>query len=969
MGEAPEIIAEELAEVVRGDVYCDILHRAAYSTDASIYQIVPTCVVAPRDRADVVAVVKYASAKGVPVVARGGGSGVAGESLGSGIVFDMTRYMNRILGLERDTEIVLCEPGVVLEDVNNFLAGYNRKIGPDPSSSNRATVGGCVANNSTGAHSLQYGYIGDYVESIEAVLADGSVVEFKNDFAPQDSEDDKLAAIANDCLSVLSDKQDVINKAMPKTRRNRSGYALAGIFHNGKIDLARLLSGSEGTLGIFTKIALRTVAVPAAKALVQFEFASLEKMAKAVPIIVRCNAAACELMDKTLIDMAADALPAYRDLLPADAAAVLLVEHTGETAQQVEEKTKYTDSQVGALAQRRKRIFDVEEQRRLWQLRKDAVPLLDRKKSRKHPVPFIEDVSVGNEQLGEYISRLQEIGRKYDIAMSFYGHAGDGELHVRPYLDLSEPDEVEKMRLIANDVFSLAWSLGGSVSGEHADGLVRAAFIKQQYGQEVYELMRQIKKIFDPQNIMNPGKIISDDDDVMVRNLRSEHKLLPERLKTALVFPEEELAVEVEQCSGCGLCLSRQSDLRMCPVFRALGDELSSSRAKANMLRFWMSGQLKKEEFESPEFKKFLDLCINCKACSLECPSGVDVSRLMAFARVEYARRRGLKAAEATLSHHRYLSIAASVFAPVFNLITATALFRRLLEKAVGLDRRRLLPRFSRRSFLSVGRKYLASCEPIAKPVDKVAYFVDSYAAYNDHELGFAVLEVLRHNDIEVTLPRQRPAPLPAMVYGNVRAAQKDLSFSVRHLAEAVREGYKIICSEPSSALCLKSEMRHFIRGEDAELVAENTYELMGYLLDLFRDGKLKSPEQKEPHVKRGAKYETELSAEYVYHCPCHLFAIGGEGASIELLNKVCGVKVTDLNAGCCGLAGTFGMQRKNYELSAKIAEGLKKALQSTPVKNVLTECSACKMQIEHISAYSVSHPIKVIAACYGIKD
>jgi len=951
MDERAEDVAGDLAKVVRGDVFTDILHRAAYASDASIYQIIPGCVVAPRDAADVAAVVKYACARGIAVAARGAGSGVAGESLCSGIVFDMRRYMNKIISVEDGGAIAVCEPGVVLDDLNNCLSDYGRKIGPDPSSSNRATVGGCVANNATGAHSLEYGYIGDYVESVEAVLADGSVVEFKNDFDPAGEEDEKLASIAKGCKSILSGKEAVIAKALPETKRNRSGYAIAGICHNGKIDLARLLAGSEGTLCVFTRIALRSVAVCAAKALLQLEFDSFEKMARAVPIIVDSGASACELMDKTLIDMAIEALPEYQDILPG-AAAILLVEHTGETAEQVREKIETTDSKVGKLACGRRIVFEPGQQKRLWKSRKDAAALLDRKKGGKHPVPFVEDVSVGNRRLAEYISGLEEIKRRYDIAMSFYGHAGDGELHIRPYLDLSDPAEVEKMQSIANDVFELAWSLGGTISGEHADGLVRAAFLRRQYGDEFYELLRAIKNVFDPNGLMNPGKIISDDTDVMVKHLRAEHKWVPERLKTDLYFGKDELRSELEQCSGCGVCLSRESDLRMCPVFRAVGEELGSSRAKANILRLWATGQLEKKDFESPEFGKFLDLCINCKACSVECPAGVDVSRLMAAARAEYARRRGLRRAELALSHNRYLSMLGSLFSPISNFFMRLSIFKWFLERISGIDRRRNMPSFAGRSFLRAGRKYLTACEAIESPVDRVAYFVDTYANYNDHELGFAVLEVLRHNDIDVILPKQRPVPLPAIVYGNVKRARRDLAYSVKHLAKAVQDGYKIVCSEPSAALCLKQELRYFVAGEDAKLVSENTYELMSYLLDLSKQNKLKPA--KNP-----------VAGSFVYHQPCHLAAVGDRQTSVKLLKELCGIEVAELNAGCCGLAGTFGFNKKNYELSSQIAARLKEALEKSPIKNVLTECAACKMQIEHISGATVLHPIKVLAEAY----
>jgi FAD/FMN-containing dehydrogenase/Fe-S oxidoreductase len=955
MSRKPEQIASDLAKVVRGDVHADILHRAAFSTDASIYRIVPDCVVVPRDAGDVAAVVRYAAAEKIPVVARGAGSGVAGEALCSGIVFDMTRYMNRIIGVEDDGKKVVCEPGVVLDDLNKYLAEYGRKIGPDPSSANRAVVGGCVANNSTGPHSLQYGHIADYVESIEAVLPDGSIVEFTNNSDPVQIKNDVPASIVKQCLSVISENQTVIEKAMPESGRNRSGYNIAGVFHDGGIDMAQLLAGSEGTLAIFTKITLRTVTVPAAKALLQLEFDSFAKMARAVPIIVDSGAATCELMDKTLLDLAVDALPEYRDILPSGAAAVLLVEHTGQTQQQVEEKIKQTDSAVGKIASGRTIVLDPQQQARVWKSRNDAGPLLYRKRSRKHPAEFMEDVSVDNKRLGKYIAGLQKISKRFDITMSFFGHAGDGELHLRPYLDLSDPADIEKMRAIADEVFSLAWSLGGSISGEHADGLLRAAFVKQQFGDEYYQLLCRIKNIFDPEGVMNPGKIINSDPEVMVKNLRRSARLLPDRIKSDLIFDKDELELELEQCYGCGLCLSKESDLRMCPVFRAMGEELASPRAKANLLHFWATGQLDEKEFESKEFRKLLDLCVNCKACQQQCPSGVDISKLMATARAQYVKRKGLRRTEKVMSRNRYLSILGSLFSPISNLFMRMLTFKGILERLFGIDRRRSMPRFRRGSFIKKGRKYLMKRGPVHNPLDTVAYFVDTYANYNDHDLGFAVLDVLRYNDIEVILPYQLPAPLPAICYGDVKTARKDLSYSVKHLAVAVRNGCKIVCSEPSAALCLKEEMRHYVAGPDAKLVSENTYELMDYLLDLHKRGKLKNPQ-----LKLGAKYGNE----YVYHLPCHLCAVGNETASIKLLTELCGVKVTDLRGGCCGLAGTFGMQKKNYELSTMISKGLAEALEKSPVKNVLTECAACKMQIEHISDCTVTHPIKILADC-----
>ncbi|RKY09494.1 MAG: hypothetical protein DRP66_02105 [Planctomycetota bacterium] len=956
MGSTTEQIAQDLAGLVRGEVGVDIFSRIAFSTDASIYQIIPQCVVAPMDTADVVAVVKYACEKGIAVVGRGAGSGVAGESLTDGIVLDMMRHMNRILGVEDDGSFVTVEPGVVLDDLNNYLAGYGKKIGPDPSSGNRAVVGGVVANNATGAHSLQYGFIADFVESVEVVLADGGVARLDNGVDPAAAGDVEAARLAGACLEVLAGAEEVIARAQPRTKRNRSGYNIAGICRNGKVDLARLMAGSEGTLAVFTQIKLRTVDVPACKALLQLEFDSIDAMARAVPVVVDSGASVCELMDKALLETAAEALGADRDIFPVHCAATLLVEHTGSSEEEVKRKIEATDAAVGDTASGRRRVFAPDQQGRLWKSRKDAVPLLNRRKGPKHPVPFMEDVSVENTRLGEYITGLGAISKRYDISVTYYGHAGDGELHTRPFLDLGDAGDVEKMKAIAADVFALAWSLGGTISGEHGDGLLRSAFIKQQYGDEYYELLRGIKSLFDPKGLMNPGKVVCDDPDLMTKNLRASNPVLTERLDTKLLFDTDEFRYEIEQCNGCGVCISTQAGTRICPVHRALKEELACSRAKANLLRAWITGKLNHSDFASDEFKRILGLCVNCKMCSVQCPSGVDISRLVMEARCQLVAVRGLTATERTLSHNRLLSRMGAAFAPVSNLVMGMGPFKWLLEKTVGMDRRRAMPKFERGSFIRKGRKYLDRLGPVDNPVDKAAFFVDSLANFNDHELGFAVVKTLRQNDIDVILPGQLPAPMPAMAYGDVKTARADIAYSVGRLADVVRRGYKIVCSEPSAALCLRDELRLFVDSADARLVADNTYELMSYLNGLNAESRL------------SAKVVDLLDGvHYAYHGPCHLCVLGGAGASIELLTSLTHLDVVDVSAGCCGMAGTCGMQKKNYDLSLEIGRETAEALNAVETGFAMTECGACKMQIEHMTDKKVVHPVKLLARAYGL--
>jgi len=959
--EAEKHITNDLARLLEGEVLFDIYNRIVYSTDASIYQIRPLCVVCPLNADDVVKTVKYAAENNISIAPRGAGSGVAGECLTDGIVIDTTKHMNGIIGINEDHSRVTVQPGVVLDDLDNYLEPFGKRIGPDPSSSNRATVGGIIANNATGAHSLLYGYIAGHLESVDMVLADGTKSRFTNDVDPNSPPTDEAAAdIAKQCFDLLAPAGELIEKAKPETKRNHSGYNIAGICHDNRIDLAGLIAGSEGTLGIVTQAVLKTVDLPGAKALVQFEFASFEKMAKAVPIIVDTGVSACELMDKTLIEMAKKSLPQYDDLFPSECVAVLLVEHFSDTEQAVKEKIDNTVSAVKQFCKGFTEYFDPKQQARLWKSRKDAVPLLQREPGLSRAIAFIEDVSVSNKRLDEYISSLEKISQKYHVTMAYYGHAGDGQLHIRPYIDLSTKEGLKKMRILAEEVFSLAFSLGGSISGEHADGLVRAAFIAKQFGKEYYDLLCRIKKTFDPKGIMNPGKIINDDPDIMTKNLRAGNLVFAEHLMTNLNFDPKDFRYRIELCSGDGACLSTQAGSRMCPVFRAVGSELACSRAKANLMRAWITGLLAKEDLESEQFKQILELCINCKMCSVECPSAVDISSLIIEARAELAARKGLTFTESFLSHSRLVSMAGSVASPLSNLFLKNKLFRIILEKVTGLDRRRPLPNFKRGNFVKKAQKYLGTKGKTGNICDKIAYFADSYVTYNDHKLGFAVIKFLRDCNIDVIVPNQVPVPIPAMVYGDLKTARKDLNVIVKYLAGVVRAGYKIICSEPSAVLCLTEELKLFVDNEDARLVSTNTYELMNYLNTFNRIGRLNinSPKTSES-IYSGSRF--------AYHSPCHSYAIKTSEDSVELLGSITDIKIEDLNSGCCGLAGTCGMQKKNYDLSVDIAKDMLDVIKKSDTDYIMTECSACKMQIGHLTGKEVVHPIVVLAKIYGL--
>lgn len=960
MTQQQEILKKRLEGRFTGILLTDSLSRALYSSDASIYQIEPLAVALPATEQDIVNLVNVARHEKVSVVPRGGGSGVAGESLGSGIILDFSRFMNRIGTFDSKTNRITVQAGAVLERLNAFLAALGRQVGPDPATGNRATMGGMLGNNSTGAHSLKYGYMADHIHSLKMVTCDGRILELEQpSLSPNSSGDWEPFVLP--VYRLLSENKDKIDKARPRSNRNGSGYNIFKSLKNGQLNLAQLLAGSEGTLGIITELTLNTVPVTKVKALLEVCFDTLAAMARSLPEILAENPAACELMDGTLLKMAREAYPQYRDTLP-EAAAALVVEFDGINESEVREKCRLARKRIEGLPENARsvsvrEVLEPSAQQQLWKARKAAVPLLYRHKSAAQPIPVVEDVAVNPEQIGEYLAGLESITRRLEVPMAYYGHAGHGELHPRPYLDLHRKEDVRKLHQLANEVFKLAWSLGGSISGEHGEGLVRVSFIEKQYGSEIHDIFRRIKTVFDPENRFNPGKIINDDPDVMTKNLRFAHPQPRRDSPTELVFRDNEFVSEIEQCNGNGLCRTFDPQLSMCPIFRATeGDEDASPRAKGNLMRHWYYGLLNVDAPTTPEFKRIADLCVNCKMCALQCPSLVNIPKLMVEARARYVRAHGLPRAQQVLTRSELLSIAGSHFAPVANVFNRAGWFRRLLQTLTQLDHRRPLPAFDLGSNFPKLRRYLRSLPPIEEPQDKVAYFVDLYAAYNDHELGRATVNVLRHNNVEVIIPPQKEVGMPALSYGALDRARRIAGYNIKHLAEVVRNGYKIIASEPTAALCLKEEYLDLFDTEDADIVAANTYELTDYLADLKLNGRLKP-------------FTSNVPLKLAYHAPCHYQALHIEHGTLSLLAGVPGLSIMELPESCCGIAGTFGFQQKGFDLSMRAGEPMLGPLCESDADAGLTECSTCKMQMELGSGKNIIHPIKILTKAYGISS
>ncbi len=952
MNRSPETVTRDLRNRLACPVHADPLTRALYATDASIYQVRPTCVVLPQSTDDVVACVRYAAETGTPIAGRGGGSGLAGESLTTGIVLDFSRYLDRTIQTDLDDNWVRCQPGVVLERLNAALDRVGRLFGPDPSSANRATIGGVLGNNATGARSIKYGYADAYVKELTVVLADGEAVRC----SPRPAEtaaSDRIGRLADAVHRLVEANLDLIDRHMPLVERNRSGYAVNKVVQNGQVHLGRLIAGSEGTLGLITEAKLGVVHRPAVRGLLQLNFDALDVMTRAVPVILTHRPATCEMMDHKLLELARQAYPHYCKVLPAGVAGSLLVEHDGDDLDEVREKIERTrraiDSASGADV-----VLDPGRQRTIWNARKAAMPLLFRRPGVRQPVAFIEDVAVPPNRLAEYIDGLVEILTRHQAEVALYGHAGGGELHTRPYLDLHDPADVDKMRSIAVETFRLAWSLGGTISGEHGDGLVRAEFIRQQYG-PLYDVMRQVKRLFDPNGIMNPGKIITDEPDVMGKNLRCRHRRLPDRLVTPqLVWRDDELIDQIERCNGNGLCRSLDATGTMCPIFRATHDEVAGPRAHANMLRHWITGRLDESLLYTDPFKSAVATCINCKACRLQCPSAVNVPKLMLEARAQIAARRGLTFTESLLAHSETMSALGSIAAPLANPMMRLRWFRAAFERVTGIDRRRPMPPFARGPFVRRARRALRRMPAERKPVGRAAVFFDLYANYHDHQLAQAIIDVLRHNQVGVIVPDQVGCQMPAMCYGDLETARRGMTRNITSLADAVRAGYTIVSAEPTATLSLRQEALDLFDDDDARLVAEHTQDVCEYLLGLHHAGDLRTDLRPIPMTVG-------------YHMPCHLGAMQIGRPGVTLLASVPELKVEPIEAGCCGLAGTYGFQREHFDTSMSAGVRLAEALRDDRLEAGLTDCATCKMQMELTGGKPTWHPIVLLAWSYGL--
>lgn len=972
-------VQDDLRGILAGDVDCDAITSQLYATDASIYEMAPLGVICPRNINDLVTAAQYASSNDLSLHPRGAGSGVAGESLGRGLVLDFSRYMRRVV-VSADDAHVTVQSGAPLSLVNRNLRPHGRWFGPDPVTRSITTMGSVLATNASGSHYLRSGSARDTIDSMRIVTSDGEIVDLsKHDMVMEEGTSGRLAR----GVSEICNQFKTLIEERAKAPKYRGGYRFDDVIDaNGMIDLAKFMVGTQGTLGVIVDATVRTEPIPAHRGVVLLFFHRLDSAARCGVAALRHGVVACDLMDRRLLQIARDTDPALDAILPREAEAMLLVEIQGESLGDLydrlsvirEDLSVGTDSAFTTVDTVRKSDRDM-----YWALSRRVIPRLYRLKGHKSPVPFVEDLSVPREVLPEVLTAIQDTLKDSQCTATVFAHVGHGQLHLRPFLDLGDAKDRVRLHDLSLQIAEVVWKYGGEVSVEHAAGLSRSYLLPRQFG-ELWQAMGQVKRLFDPQHRLNPGKlfgavlqkpnenlrpadqtievaaesrVLIEADESVLESAKSEGAPVPQ-LQVLQHWPAGGMITDVARgCNGCGRCRTTSSSERQCPVFRATFREEATPRAKANLLRGVLSGQLDVNDLTLDRAKEVADLCFNCHQCRLECPASVDIPKIVGELKAQYVATNGLPVSDALICRIDAVAAIAAQVPWLANLLLQSKTSRWLAERLFGLSASRELPRFSRQTFLrhAAGRRWT---KPQPHGGLKVVYFVDLYANYYDPDIGKALAEVLQQNGVGLYVPTSQAASgMARLTSGDIKGARKIARRNVRLLADAVRQGYSVIATEPAAVLCLKHEYPNLLDDEDAHLVAEHSFEACEFLWHLHEGDRL------------ALDFEP-VSVSIAYHQPCHLRVLDPKKSGPQLMELIPGVTIDPIEAGCTGMAGTWGLQKKNYRNSLRIGWPLISAMRSARVSIATTECSACKMQIEHGSDRKTLHPLKLLAYAYG---
>jgi len=957
-------LQRELEAAIDGEVRFDKVSRALYSTDASVYQIEPLGVVIPRSHEAVIRAVQIAARHGVPITPRGGGTSQAGQSIGAGLVLDTSKHLNRILEINPGERWARVEPGVVLDELNAALRQHQLRFAPDVSSASRATVGGMMANNSSGARSVLYGKTIDHVREQRVVLADGSLAHFRPLTADQLEHaraGDSIAARAYRAVPELGVRHAAeIERRFPKVLRRVGGYNLDAFVDPARpADLTRIIVGSEGTLGFIVDAKIGLVPLPQHKAVMTVEFDHLLEALGATPLILQHGPSAVEVMDDFILSHARGhaLLDAQRkSMIQRDGSSLLCVEFYGDSLDALVGRMEAVERDLtGAGGSCRVRhVLDLAKQAKIWSFREAALGLSTAMKSDGKAISFVEDTAVAPERLRDYIERFIAIVRRHRTTAGVYAHASVGCLHVRPVVNLKTAAGVATFEAIANEVADLVLEFGGALSGEHGDGLVRGAFNEKMFGSELYQAFRAVKRTFDPAGLFNPGRIV--DTPPITSHLRFGAGYQTPSPATMFDFSDHGgLGRAVEMCSGVGLCRKTREGT-MCPSYMVTRDEAHSTRGRANTLRLAMIGELGNAKVSDKGVHEVLDLCLECRACKSECPTSVDMARYKSEFLAGYWDRHGLSLSAHAFGHAHSASALGSRFAPLSNAIANSKPVRWLMERTIGVDRRRTLPRWTGKTF----RKHLAQRPPIkggptnpssdiGHPFTGCLMFVDTFTEYEAPEIGIAAIDVLNASGLDTALAPNVCCGRPLISQGLLSEARRQAAANVHALFDAADAGQAIVFLEPSCLSAVREDAPDLLRGElqhRARVVARQSVLFEEFL-------------ERECASGRATLKLTPGPANIHLHPHCHQRSMGLAAPARALLARVPGAMVTDLEAGCCGMAGSFGYTRDHYDVSRAIGERkLLPVARALDARSVLVAAgTSCRHQVHDLAGAEAVHP------------
>ncbi len=946
------------------NVAFDQVTRLLYSTDASNYQIPPVGVTFPRHADDVCVIHEIATRHAVPILPRGGGTSLAGQTVGEAIVIDFTRHMRRIQAINAEEQTITVEPGMVLEQMNHQLKPLGLMFGPDPASANRAVIGGCLGNNATGTHSILYGMTADHVTTLEVVLASGEKIRLGNG-----STGTTVRHLQNGIQSILHRYTDAIHSRYPKTWRTVAGYALNRMDANVP-DLTQLIVGSEGTLASVVSAELALVQRPTMTRLAIVHFDDLYQSLETTPAILETEPSAIELLDKLLLDRTRKQPEYARHLqfVEGNPAAILAVEYYGNTDAEL-------TSKITRLKQRLTKsdhhdtvivLETPQAQANVWTVRKAGLGLLASNRGDWKTVPLIEDAAVPVEHLADYIARISEIMASEGVEMSVYAHASAGCLHVRPLLNMKTTEGLRQYRAIGSAAVDAVMAFNGTTSGEHGEGLVRSEFNARLFGPDLTTAFREVKQMFDPHNLMNPHKIVdplSMDDPTILRygpSYTTPLELVDTRFDWS---PDHGFAGAIEMCNGSGVC-RKESSGTMCPSFRATREERDSTRGRANILRLAMTGAFGLDNMHDERVKNVLDLCLSCKACKAECPSAVDMARLKAEFMAAYHDHHSLSRRSWLFGNVHRLSVWGSRWPTASNFLLNLPLVSTWAKQIVGIATERAMPRYARQRFSQWWNQQIPQPRHKKPARPTPIFLIDTFTEYHHPEIGRALHYLMAQSGLTMRamrLPQKGCCGRPAMSKGMLDHAKHMANANVPFLAKLITQDpdVRFMIAEPSCASALRDDYTALVDRDwqdHAADIARRTFSLEEWLEEWRGEGGFH--DLSWDHQPR----------EIILHGHCHQKALWGTDTSMRILQSIPAAMVREIDTGCCGMAGSFGYEQEHYDISMQIAElRLYPAVRNNPQAIIAASGTSCREQIEHIRG-QVRHPVEIIAEASGWK-